>query len=81
MIYRGTKVYFIRSPHPHLCRFSPSGHASPLGYFDRVIFFNYKPSSGRGEPGTWVAGQTGKSKEIDKKLVRGFPGGGCDWKT
>jgi hypothetical protein len=37
-IYRGTKVYFIRSPHPCLYRGPPSGHASPLGYFDRVIF-------------------------------------------
>jgi hypothetical protein len=26
------------------------------------LFLNYKPSAGRGEPGTWVAGQTGKSK-------------------
>jgi hypothetical protein len=60
-IYRGTKAYFIRSPHPCLCRGPPSGHASPLGYFDRVIF-NYKPSAGRREPGTWDAGQTGKPK-------------------
>jgi hypothetical protein len=37
-IYRGTKVYFINSPHPCLYRGPPSGHASPLGYFDRVIF-------------------------------------------
>jgi hypothetical protein len=37
-IYRRTKVYFIRCPHPCLCRGPPSGHASPLGYFDRVIF-------------------------------------------
>jgi hypothetical protein len=36
-IYRGTKVYFIRSPHPCLCRGPLSGHANPLGYFDRVI--------------------------------------------
>jgi hypothetical protein len=26
------------------------------------LFLNYKTSAGRGEPGTWVAGQTGKSK-------------------
>jgi hypothetical protein len=32
-------------------RGSPSGHSSPLGYLDRVIFFNYKHSAGRGELG------------------------------
>jgi hypothetical protein len=37
-IYKGTKVYLIRSPCPCLCRAFPNGHASPLGYFDRVIF-------------------------------------------
>jgi hypothetical protein len=26
------------------------------------LFFNYQLSVGRGEPGTWVAKQTGKSK-------------------
>jgi hypothetical protein len=26
------------------------------------LFLNDKPSAGRGEPGTWVTGQTGKSK-------------------
>jgi hypothetical protein len=26
------------------------------------LFLNYKPSACRGEPGTWVTGQTGKSK-------------------
>jgi hypothetical protein len=35
---------------------------------------HYKPTAGGGEPGTWVAGQTAKSK-IDKKLVRGHFGG------
>jgi hypothetical protein len=25
------------------------------------LFLNYKPSTGRGEPSTWIAGQTGKS--------------------
>jgi hypothetical protein len=39
------------------------------------LFLNYKPSASRGEPGTWDAGQTGKSKLIDKKSVRGFPEG------
>jgi hypothetical protein len=34
----GGQIYFIRSPHPHLYRGPPSGHASPLGYFNRVIF-------------------------------------------
>jgi hypothetical protein len=37
-IYRGTGVYFIRSPHPCLCRGPPSGHASLLGYFDKSYF-------------------------------------------
>jgi hypothetical protein len=50
-IYKGRKVYFISSPHPCLYRDPPSGHASPLGYFDGVIFFNYKRSAGRGELG------------------------------
>jgi hypothetical protein len=31
------------------------------------LFLNYKPSACRGEPGTWVARKTGKSKRIDKK--------------
>jgi hypothetical protein len=26
------------------------------------LFLNYKPSTGRGEPGTWVTGHMGKSK-------------------
>jgi hypothetical protein len=26
------------------------------------LFLNDKPSAGRGEQGTWVTGQTGKSK-------------------
>jgi hypothetical protein len=26
------------------------------------LFLNYKPSAGRGKPGTWVTGQTFKSK-------------------
>jgi hypothetical protein len=28
------------------------------------LFLNYKPSAGRGEPGTWVTGQTDKTKSI-----------------
>jgi hypothetical protein len=28
------------------------------------LFLNYKSSAGRGEPGTWFAGQIGKSKQI-----------------
>jgi hypothetical protein len=39
------------------------------------LFLNYKPSAGRGEPGTWVARQTGKSKQIDKKIDRGHSSG------
>jgi hypothetical protein len=53
-IYRGTKVYFIKSPHPCLYRGPPSGHARALGYFDRVI--------SKLQAFSWVAGQTGKSK-------------------
>jgi hypothetical protein len=26
------------------------------------LFLNYKPLAGKGEPGTWITGQTGKSK-------------------
>jgi hypothetical protein len=57
-VYRGTKVYFIRSPHPCLYRGPPSGHTNPLGYFDRVIFFNYNHSADRGELG--LPGSQGK---------------------
>jgi hypothetical protein len=39
------------------------------------LFLNYKPSAGRGEPGTWVTRQTGNSKQIDKKLNRGHSSG------
>jgi hypothetical protein len=68
-IYRGTKVYFIRSPHPCLYRGPPSGHASPLGYFDRVIFLNYKGSAGRGKLG--LPGSQGKqASQIDERLVK-----------
>jgi hypothetical protein len=37
-IHRVTKVYFIRSPHPCFYRGPPSGHTSPLVYFNRVFF-------------------------------------------
>jgi hypothetical protein len=33
---------------------------------DRVVL-NYKPSAGRGEPGTWVTSQTGKARQTGKK--------------
>jgi hypothetical protein len=59
-IFREIKVYLIRSPHPHVYKGSPSGHASLLGYLIE-LFLNYKPSADKGEPGTWVSGQTGKS--------------------
>jgi hypothetical protein len=36
-IYRGIEVNLIRRPCPHLCRGPPSGHVSPIGYFDKVI--------------------------------------------
>jgi hypothetical protein len=35
------------------------------------LFLNYKPSAGRGEPGTRVARQINKSKQIDKKIDQG----------
>jgi hypothetical protein len=35
---RGTKVYLIKSTHSCLYRGPPSGHVSPLGYFDTVAF-------------------------------------------
>jgi hypothetical protein len=50
-------------------------HASLLFTLIEIFFFNYKPSADRGEPGTWVTGKTGKSKQIGKKLVRGHSGG------
>jgi hypothetical protein len=66
-IYRETKVYFTRGPHPHLCTRSPSGHASPLGYFDRVFFFfNYKPSAGRGVEESQEPGLQGKQASQNK---------------
>jgi hypothetical protein len=37
-IYRGTKFYLIGSPYPHLHKGPSSGHVSPLGYSDRVLF-------------------------------------------
>jgi hypothetical protein len=54
----GQKFTFIRSPHPYFYRGPSSGHASPLGYFDRVYFFNYKRSAGRGKLG--LPGSQGK---------------------
>jgi hypothetical protein len=39
------------------------------------LFLNYKPSVGREESGVWVTRQTGKSKQIDEKLIRGHSGG------
>jgi hypothetical protein len=73
-IYKGTKVYFIKSPHPCLYRGPPSGHASPLSYFDRVILFLYKRSAGRGELG--LPGLQGKqASQIDERLVKDHPRG------
>jgi hypothetical protein len=36
------------------------------------LFLNYKASSGRGEPGTWVTRQTGKIRQTDKKIDQGL---------
>jgi hypothetical protein len=72
-----TKVYLIRSPRPHLRNSTegpPSGHASPLGYFDRVVY-KLQDFSCKGEPGTWVTRQTGKKKKKDQGLQQG----GCSW--
>jgi hypothetical protein len=68
-IYRGTKVYLIRSPCPCLLRGPPSDHVSPLVTLIE-LFLNSKPSFGRGEPR-----QTGKAKQIDKKIDQGHSGG------
>jgi hypothetical protein len=57
-IYRGTKVYFIRSPHPCLYR----GHTSPLGYFDRVIFKIKNVQQVEKNQACLGPGKTGKSK-------------------
>jgi hypothetical protein len=40
------------------------------------LFLNYKPSVDRGEPDTWLARQTSKSKQIDKKIDQGW-----NWRT
>jgi hypothetical protein len=67
-IYRGTKVYFIRSPHPCLYRGPPPGHASPLGYFDSY-FLDYKCSAGGGELG--LPGLQGNRQvKIDERVVK-----------
>jgi hypothetical protein len=68
-IYRGTKVYFIRSPYPCLYRGPPSGHASPLGYFNRVIFINYKCSADRGELGL-PESQGKQESQNDERLFK-----------
>jgi hypothetical protein len=39
------------------------------------LFLNYKPSAGRGEPGTWVARQIGKIRQTDKKIDQGQSSG------
>jgi hypothetical protein len=77
-IYRGTKVYLIRSPCPCLCRGPPSGHEIPLGYFDRVIF-KLQDFRVIFKLQDLFAGQTGKSKGIDKKLIGALRQGGCSW--
>jgi hypothetical protein len=41
----------------------------PLGYFDKVIFINYKCSAGRGELG--LPGSQGKqASQIDERLIK-----------
>jgi hypothetical protein len=71
-IHRGTKVYSIRSPHPCLFRGPPSGHANPLGYFDRVIFklqaFNWQRRA------RYLGHRAHGQVKIDKKLVGGHFG-------
>jgi hypothetical protein len=71
-IYRGTKVYFIRSPHPRLCRGPPSGHASPLGYFDRVITSLQLVEENQ----AYLGCRANRQVKIDKRLVKGHFGGG-----
>jgi hypothetical protein len=45
-IHRGTKVYFIKSPHPSLYRAMQALLVTLI-----ELFFNYKCSAGRGELG------------------------------
>jgi hypothetical protein len=69
-IYRGTKVYFIRNPHPHLYRGPPSGHASPLDYFDRVIFFLITRLQLVEENQAYLGHRANRQVKIDKRLVK-----------
>jgi hypothetical protein len=62
-IYRegGTKFYLIRSPCS--CLHGVLSLAMQALLVTLIeLFLNYKPSAGRGEPGTWVTRQTTKSK-------------------
>jgi hypothetical protein len=39
------------------------------------MFLNYKLSTGREKPGTWVTRQTSKAKQIGKKIDKGHSSG------
>jgi hypothetical protein len=71
-IYRGIKVHFIRSPHLHLCRGPPSGHASPLGYFDGVNTSLQLVEENK----AYLGCRANRKDKIDKRLVKGHLGGG-----
>jgi hypothetical protein len=60
-IYRGTEVYSSGVPIHTSARVFPMAMQALLVTLIE-LFLNYKPSAGREEPGTWVTGQTGKSK-------------------
>jgi pantothenate synthetase len=66
-IYRGTKVYFIRSPH---LWGSSLWHASPLGYFDRVIFFLIASLQLVEENQAYLGHRANRQVEIDERLVK-----------
>jgi hypothetical protein len=57
-IYRWTEVYFIRRPTHASARVLPLTIKALLVTLIE-LFLYYKPLAGRGEPGTWVTGQTG----------------------
>jgi hypothetical protein len=60
-IYRGTKVYFIKVPiHASAGVLSLAMQALLVTLIE--LFLNYKSSADREELGTWVPGQTDKSK-------------------
>jgi hypothetical protein len=66
-IYSRTKVYFIRSPHTQFCRGPPSGHVSPLGYFERVITSLQLAEENQ----AYLGCRANRQGKIDNRLVKG----------